>query len=335
MIGKVTKGASFFHCISYCLEDKMELTEAMKGQLTRIDNLQHKDRAEVLEYNKCFGDKFELAEQFRDVQKLSKWVEKPVLHLSFRLAPGDSLTRQQFIEIGREAAKEFDVADHQYICILHKDTQQQHIHIVANRVGFDGKVAKDGNSYKRMATLCRRLEKQYNLQQILSPRAFLSPEDRLLPRHDIRRDRLRKDIQRVLREVDQFSEFEKKMTGLGYKVIKGRGISFIDDKKVKIKGSEVGFSLMKIEKILALKQVLALSQKESSAGQQPGAGSSSTTPSRRLTLNPVPLSAGTKTQFIAALISKLLEPVPQMGGGVPYELTEEYKKKKKKKRPSL
>lgn len=223
MIGKVTKGASFFHCISYCLEDKIELTEALKQQLTRTDNLQHKDRAEVLEYNKCFGDKFELAEQFRDVQKLSKWVEKPVLHLSFRLAPGDSLTRNQFIEIGREAAKEFGVADHQYICILHKDTNQEHIHIVANRVGFDGKVAKDGNSYKRMATLCRRLEKQYNLQEILSPRAFLSPEDRLLPRHDIRRDRLRKDIQRVLKEVDQYSEFEKRMTALGYKVIKGRG----------------------------------------------------------------------------------------------------------------
>jgi hypothetical protein len=333
MIGHVTKGASFFHCISYCLEDKIELTEAMKQQLTRMDNLQHKDRAEVLEYNQCFGNKFELAEQFRDVKKLSKWVEKPVLHLSLRLAPGDSLTRNQFIEIGREAAKEFGVADHQYICILHKDTQQQHIHIVANRVGFDGKVAKDGNSYKRMATLCRRLEKQYNLQQILSPRAFLSADERLMPRHDKRKERLREDIRRTLKEVSQFSDFEKKMTGLGYKVIKGRGISFIDDKKVKIKGSEVGFSLMKIEKILALKQVLALSQKENLAGQQPTAGSRSTA-SRRLTVNPVPRSAGTKTPFIAALISKLLEPVPEMGGGVPYELTDEYRRKKKKKRPS-
>jgi hypothetical protein len=92
---------------------------------------------------------------------------------------------------------------------------------------------------------------------------------------------------------------------------------------------------MKIEKILALKQVPALRQKGSSVGQQPGEGSRSGTTSRRLTVNPVPRSAGTKTQFIAALISKLLEPVPQMGGGVPYELTEEYKKKKKKKRPSL
>jgi DNA-binding transcriptional MerR regulator len=45
---------------------------------------------------------------------------------------------------------------------------------------------------------------------------------------------------------------------LGYKVIKGRGISFIDDKKVKIKGSEVGFSLAKIDRILNIKQQLEM-----------------------------------------------------------------------------
>jgi hypothetical protein len=335
MIGHVSKGASFFHCINYCLKDKQELTEVMKAELTRMDNLQHKDRAEVLEYNQCFGNEFELAEQFHDVSKLSKWVEKPVLHLSLRLAPGDSLTRNQFIEIGREAAKEFGVADHQYICILHKDTQQQHIHIVANRVGFDGKVANDGNSYKRMAILCRRLEKQYNLQQILSPRAFLSADERLLPRHDKRKERLREDIRRTLKEVSHYSEFEKKMTALGYKVIKSRGISFIDDKMVKIKGSEVGFSLMKIEKILALQQDLASRQKANLAGQQPSKNHRLGIANRRFTGNPSSRSAGIPTKAIAAIISKLLEPIPQMGGGVPYELTEEYKKKKKKKRPSL
>ena len=44
------------------------------------------------------------------------------------------------------------------------------------------------------------------------------------------------------------------MTALGYQILKVRGIIFTDQKKVKIKGSEVGFSLAKIEKIFALKQ---------------------------------------------------------------------------------
>ena len=339
MIGYVTKGGSFIGCIEYCLEDKKDLTEAMKHELSRVDKLQHKDRAEMLEYNKCFGNKYELAEQFRDVAKLSRRVEKPVLHLSLRLAPGEKLTRNQLIEIGREAAKEFGVANHQYICVLHKDTKEQHIHIAANRVGFDGKVASDSNSYKRMAALCRRLEKEYHLKEVFSPRAFLSPKERLLPRHDIRKERLREDIQRTLKEVSHYSEFEQKMKALGYKMIKGRGICFIDDKKVKIKGSEVGFPLMKIELILALKQELGLRQKENLQHQQPE-GTKPHTSSHRLSIDPFPRSEGKPAPVIrtekqiTSLLSKLLEPVPQMGGAEPYELTEEYLKRKRK-RPKI
>jgi hypothetical protein len=340
MIGHVSVGASSYHCISYCLEDKIELSEDQKQQLSLADELQHKDRAEVLEYNKCFGNKYELAEQFRDVQKLNKRVEKPVLHLSLRLAPGETLTRNQLIEIGREAAKEFEVENNQYICVLHKDTKEQHIHIAANRVGFDGKVASDSNSYLRMAKLCRRLEMQYNLQQVLSPRAFLSPEDRLLPRHDKRKERLENDIRKTLKEVTNYSDFEKKMTELGYRVIKGRGISFIDDKKVKIKGSEVGFSLGKIEKILALKQELAIKQKER-LRQQPGEiAKQPASPSQRMIFKHMQRSEResapvTQTEKqIATLLSALLEPEQQMGGGLPYELTEEYLRRKRK-RPKI
>lgn len=261
MIGHVSIGSSFYHCISYCLEDKIELSEEKKLALTMQDHLQHKERAEVLEYNKCFGNKYELTQQFKDVRKLSRRVEKPMLHLTLRLAPEDTLTKEQFREVGRECAKEFGIADNQYICVLHKDTKEQHIHIAANRVGFNGKVANDSNSYKRMAELCRRLEKQYGLQEVLSPKAFLSPKDRLLSRHDSRQEKLKADIQQTLKSASSYLAFEKQMRDLGYKVLKGRGISFIDDKKVKIKGSEIGFSLMKIEKILSQRQRASMKNK--------------------------------------------------------------------------
>jgi hypothetical protein len=188
-----------------------------------------------------------------------------------------------------------------------------------------------------MAKLCRRLEKQYNLQQVLSPRAFLSPEERLLPRHDIRKEKLKTDIQQTLKAVNHYSEFETKMTDLGYKVIKGRGISFIDDKKVKIKGSEVGFSLMKIEKILSLKKELTIKQKEDWLKQQPAAGTNSGTYHHKPTLTHFPrtvekpMPGAHTTKQLTFLLSKLLESEPQMGGGIPYELTEEYLKRKRKK----
>lgn len=257
MIGHVSIGRSFYHCISYCLEDKRELSEEKKNALAMQDHLQHKGRAEVLEYNKCFGNKYELTRQFNDVRKLSRRVEKPLLHLALRLAPGETLTKEQLRAVGRECAAAFGIADNQYICVLHKDTKEPHIHIAGNRVGFDGKVANDSNNYKCMAELCRSLEKKYSLQEVLSPRAFLSPKDRLLPRQDSRKEKLRGDIQQTLKYSSSYLGFERQMKDLGYTVLKGRGISFIDDKKVKIKGSEIGFSLTKIEKILSQKQHFA------------------------------------------------------------------------------
>jgi hypothetical protein len=45
-----------------------------------------------------------------------------------------------------------------------------------------------------------------------------------------------------------------------YTILKGRGISFIDEKKVKVKGSEVNYSLQTIERILEKQKVLSNSQ---------------------------------------------------------------------------
>jgi len=250
MIGKITTGKSFFHCIAYCLEDKKNLSELEKQQRSQDEGLQHKGRAEVLEYNLCYGDKWALTEQFREVGRLSKRVEKPLMHLSIRAAPGDQLTTEQWREIGQEAAREFGLDQHQYICVLHKDTKQPHIHLVANRVGYDGKVASDSNSYARMAALCRRLEKRYQLKNVLSPRRFLSEKERQIPRHDQRKLRLKEKIQGALKDSRSYPEFEQKIREQGYRVNKGRGIAFEDEKRVRIKGSEVGYSLATIERVL-------------------------------------------------------------------------------------
>jgi hypothetical protein len=254
MIGKMIIGKSFSGCIGYCLEDKPELTEEEKLEMSLTENLQHKDRAEVLFYNNCFGTKKELASQFHDVRKLSARTEKPVLHITLRLAPGETLSKEQLTEIAQACAAEFKFDKNQYFCALHKDTREQHIHIVANRVGYDGRAVDLSNNYQRISNFCRKMEKQYGLRQVLNPHKFLSKEERLIPRFDSRKEQLKADIRATLQQVNYYHEFEHRMRSLGYQVLKGRGISFTDEKKVKIKGSEVGFSLKKIEKILELKQ---------------------------------------------------------------------------------
>jgi len=346
MIGKVKTGKSFFHCIAYCLEDKKALSEQEKQQLSRDGGLQHKDRAEVLEFNLCHGDKFELTEQFRDVQRLSKRVEKPVLHLSIRAAPGDQLTTEQWREIGKEVAHEFGLSQHQYICVLHKDTKERHIHIVANRVGFDGKVVSDSNSYARMAALCRRLEKEYQLKNVLSPRRFLSEKERQVPRHDQRKMRLKEKIGEALKDSRSYSEFEQKIRDQGYRVDKGRGVAFEDDKKVRIKGSEVGYSLSNIERILARNAQIDLRNSPDELLQkkenQRRAREIITSGMRRKALPATPLPKDSSisqemSKDMAGALDALLKVEPQQysdGGPDPWE-EELRRRKKKKKRPRL
>lgn len=262
MIGNIKVVGNIRYCIEYGLNDKRELSEEKKIDLSLLDGLQHKDRAEILVNHKCAGDAHKLTGQFSEVAKLSKRIEKPLFHASLRLAPGDHLTPEQWIEVATAWAEEFKVQDNQYLVILHKDSLPPHIHIVANRVGFDGKVASDSKDYQRMANFCRQMESRFNLTAVLNPRPFLRKDQRAIPRHDLRKLNLKNDIHQILGHATTFDEFKGQMEDKGYEVIKGRGITFVDEKKVRVKGSDLGYPLAKIEKMLGLNQQLAIKKKE-------------------------------------------------------------------------
>jgi len=78
----------------------------------------------------------------------------------------------------------------------------------------------------------------------------LSHPERQITRHDQRKEQIKEHIRQSLRGSRHYQEFERKMKEKGYQVIKGRGISFIDSRKVKVKGSELNFSLQTIEQII-------------------------------------------------------------------------------------
>ena len=241
MIGKITIGKSFRGCLLYCLNDKQKLHK---------NDVVFKNRAEVLMFNKCFGNQNELIEQFNEVRQLNPKLAKPVLHVTLSFAKDDKLDQNRLIEISEACAKDLGFENNQFVSIFHKDTEHPHMHIVANRIGFDKKTVSDSNNYQKTAAFCRKMELKYNLRQVLSPRRYLSKEQRLLPRNDERKKALALAIRNAINNSKDFEQFVRIMQSKGYKVIKGRGICFIDDKKVKIKGSEVGYSLQKIEQRL-------------------------------------------------------------------------------------
>jgi hypothetical protein len=53
--------------------------------------------------------------------------------------------------------------DNQYLIVRHHDAEHPHVHLLVNRIRYDGSVVSDSNNYRKTLLVLRKLEKQYNL----------------------------------------------------------------------------------------------------------------------------------------------------------------------------
>lgn len=107
----------------------------------------------------------DLTDEFKTVSSFRQDIKKPVFHAFLSLPKGDHLTDEQWQEIAKDYLKEMniDIEKHQYICVRHNDTDKEHIHIVANRVGLDGSVWLGQHSAFNTIAACERLEVKHDL----------------------------------------------------------------------------------------------------------------------------------------------------------------------------
>lgn len=326
MIGKITTGKSFGGCLLYCLNDKKQ----QPGKEPVMEG-----RAELILFNQCFGNGKELIAQFNAVRQLNPNLSRPVLHITLSLAPGEKLSKDKLMEMCEQCATEMGFENNQYIAVHHLDTKHQHLHIVANRIGFDKRTVSDSNNYKKIAAYCRKMEQRYHLQQVLSPRQFLSKEQRVIPRHDQRKAHIREHIRESLAASRSYEEFERLMKEKKYEVIKGRGIAFRDEKKVYVKGSELGYSLQKIQRILAEQNTVVLNQRGDVQDRKQSTPSNyQNQTNEELSSLPGSFSCSDSlAKDMAKAIDHLLQP-EESNEGIPYPFTRKNRKKKKGQRPN-
>ena len=178
------------------------------------------------------------------MRQLNARVEKPVWHTSLNFPESDKVSPQLMVEIAKEFATDFGLQNNQYVVILHNDTPTHaHFHIIANRVGFDKKTVSDSHNYKRIAQFCRRMEKKYHLEKVLSPPGFANDISVSDNRIDKRKEAIKTSISNALNVSISMPQFTEKLSEKGIETEIGKGIAFIDNKKVRVKGSQIGFSL--------------------------------------------------------------------------------------------
>ena len=146
MKGSVAKtGKSFKNRVDYILKDDHDfLCSNMASDYNNVSDL---------------TDEFKIVSSFRQD------IKKPVFHAFLSLPKNEHLTDEQWQEIAKDYLKEMNIniEKHQYICVRHNDTDQDHIHIVANRVGLDGSVWLGQHSAFNTIAACERLEVKHGL----------------------------------------------------------------------------------------------------------------------------------------------------------------------------
>jgi hypothetical protein len=145
MIAKAVKGKGFRGALEYDLS---------------------KEKGRILDTNMAGENPRELAAEFGEIRKLRPNLEKAVLHVSLSAAPGEKLTDAQWREIGKRYMDGMGLDKNQFVITRHTDTEHEHIHILANRIRFDGSVTSDSQDYKRQETIMRELERNYDLQRV-------------------------------------------------------------------------------------------------------------------------------------------------------------------------
>ncbi|WP_158993892.1 relaxase/mobilization nuclease domain-containing protein [Mucilaginibacter sp. L196] len=136
MIVKFLRPASSFKGVGYSfakmLLDKGELMEVKNfGALAGLSNPRAEDYVNYLE---AVTDK-------------NKRIVYPQLHVTIS-TKGRDHTKSELTAISEKWLEGMGYGSHPYLIIFHKDTQNNHVHLVSTRIGRDGKKVKD--SYERV-----------------------------------------------------------------------------------------------------------------------------------------------------------------------------------------
>lgn len=143
MIGKPITGKSFGGCVRY-------LVNREEATIIEIDGLRLQSaRTITLDFNQQ--------------RKLNPALGKAVGHtiLSWSAEDAGKLTDESMVSVAKEYMEKMGIRNTQYMIVRHTDRTHPHVHIVYNRVDYQGNTITDNNNYKRNVLACKQLTEQY------------------------------------------------------------------------------------------------------------------------------------------------------------------------------
>ena len=116
-------------------------------------------------HNLCGETPKEIHEEMRLINNYNSRCKNKFLRIEIGIAPKDE-SQMTFKTLNRLAllfAKQMGLDDHQWVAVTHKDTDNLHIHIIANRISLSGKVYDTTFVSNRAARVAEELSHKYGL----------------------------------------------------------------------------------------------------------------------------------------------------------------------------
>lgn len=231
MIAKQSKGRGFRGTLNYVLG---------------------KEKAQIIGGNMLGENARELAAEFAESRKLKPGVSRAVYHVSLSLPTGERLSDSQWSKVSQQYLEKMGFSKSQYVTARHSDTEHDHVHIVASRIGLDGKCVSESNDFKRSEKVIRSLEIEHGLTRVSSSheierRAPSRGEIELAQRGVVStKIQLQGLVDAALSNQPSMSQFFGRMRASGVQVIPNvaktghiSGISYVLDSE-QMKGSDLG-----------------------------------------------------------------------------------------------
>ena len=144
----------------------------MKAKIVRgggfrgaLNYVHDKGEAEIVGGNMSGQTPQELAREFGITKALRPDCKNPVWHCSLGLPEGDRLSSQKWDELSVDFMIEMglDPSNFLYSVARHSDTEYDHIHIVASRIGLDGQLWHGQNDVLAAIKATQKLELKHSL----------------------------------------------------------------------------------------------------------------------------------------------------------------------------
>ncbi|MDJ0719023.1 MAG: relaxase/mobilization nuclease domain-containing protein [Prochloraceae cyanobacterium] len=187
MIGNITSGTHSKPLLKYLLE---------------------KEKAKLLCSNMFGNDYQTLAAEFKLSQSLRPDIKQSVYHVSLSLDPKEKLNARAWKEVAQKYLEKMGFKNSQFVAVLHRDRDHDHLHIVTSKIDLDGHVVNSSYDYFRSQTIIRDIEREYLLKQLQSSWECARHQQ---PRHEIEvlnktwDNSVRRHLQKTLDEIVDFN----------------------------------------------------------------------------------------------------------------------------------